>query len=137
MYTRENEESAIISFVIWLVWVVIVIGVLSSTIYLFVGGSVLFSRSVSGPIVLYREVRGENISLSGSIMKPSGCHALAVSANGDKDMQNIALTFREVAECDEEAAGSVLETFFVELKGSENTQVRAMVDGVERGILIK
>ncbi len=119
-----------------LVWYAIVITVLSVAVYLFVGGSALFSEYNTMPIVLHRQVNDEYLHVKGSVTKQNPCDVLIVSSEGDYDNQHIVLATETVNECDKEYASAV-ETFFIKLPGNENTVIKLSFNDVEREIVIK
>ena len=136
---KSSIKQNIVDFLIWLLWPAAVILILSTAVYLFVGGSTLFTNGNTLPIVAYRQVSDGVVTLSGSMMMPSVCSRLNVQTAGDASAQELNFSFNNLDECTEESVGSdgLPETFLVSFDGDEQTQVRARVMGDSREIIIK
>ncbi len=137
MSTVKEGRYTMTSFMLWLVWVAVATVVLGGAVYLFVGGSVFFNRYNTMPIIAYRQVSAEGMSLTGSVMLQNNCEQLHLVSEGDASMQVLNFTFEDRDDCDGVRMENVPETFFIELEGDGETQVQAVVGGVKRDIIIK
>ncbi len=134
------KNNPVLGFILWLVWVSVATVILGGAIYLFVGGSTLFSQYNTAPLVIYKEVSSTDaVLLTGSILLPSACHQLQVSNNGNEIAQELRFVFNKVDNCKMSSVnlGGVPETFFVQFDGDENTEITARVDNVKRELIIK
>ncbi len=137
MSAENNNNGGMLNFILWLVWIAVATIVLGGVVYLFVGGSTLFAQPSTEPIVAYRQVSDENVTLTGSIVLSSACEQLHLENAGDTSLQELSFTFEQIERCTTEADGGVSETFFIEFAGDESTEVQARVNGIKREIFIK
>jgi hypothetical protein len=137
MNTVEKEPQSLVSLVVWLIWIATIIAVLGGAIYLFIGGSTLFTQHTQEPIVVYRTSHEGTISLTGSLLLPNSCTHLMVDNTGTALRQELRFTFEKVRSCKKAPGGGVPETFFVQFLGDENTVIDARVGGITRELLIK
>lgn len=134
---KVKEGQPILGFILWLVWIVAATLVLGGIVYLFVGGSRLFTRQVTTPIIAYRQVDNGNVTLSGSLVLSSACEQLHLESTGDTVLQELSFTSVLIEGCSMDGRGGVPETFFIEFRGDEQTLVQARVDGIKRNVIIK
>ncbi len=129
---------SLFNFILWLLWIIIVVIILGGAIYLFVGGSVLFDKDRSEPIVIYRQISDDSfVSITGSILMPTRCHNLHIDSIGDANIMTLQLEFNRLSDCDDEGELGLPETFFTEFKGGENTKINLTVNGINKEIIIK
>ncbi len=137
MNTEQEKVNSFFGFILWLVWIAVAITVISGSIYLFVGGSIFFSNQNTAPIIAYKQLSNNIITLTGSIPLLNDCERLYLDSIGNEVLQTINFIIDTDDMCVSNSKQPVSETFFIEIEGNSNTEIRAMVNGINREIIIK